>query len=78
MLIEGRKEMESKDYTIRVDAEYVAKLEALALERETTVDALVKEALYQYLESREWSAFDKDVQRLIRENADLMRRLADS
>ena len=50
--------MESKDYTIRVDAEYVAKLEALALERVTTVDALVKEALYQYLESREWSVFD--------------------
>lgn len=70
--------MDAKEYLIRVDGAYVAQLEALALERETSVDALMKEALYQYLESREWSAFDKDVQRLIRENAELMRRLADS
>lgn len=70
--------MDAKEFLIRIDGEYVTQLEALALEREMSVDALVKEALYQYLEAREWSAFDKDIQALMRENAELMRRLADS
>ncbi len=70
--------MAAKEIILYIDGDYAAQIEALASAREISIETLVLEALEQYVQSKQWAAFDKDIQALMRENAELMRRLADS
>jgi len=70
--------MATKEILLYIDAEYAAQVEAMANAREISIETLILEALEQYVESKQWASCDKDIQALMRENAELMRRLADS
>lgn len=70
--------MAAREIILYIDGDYAAQVEALALAREVSIETFILEALDQYVQSKQWAAFDKDIQALMRENAELMRRLADS
>lgn len=70
--------MNAKEIILHINPASYTALNDTAEVRGISIETLILEVLDQYLQSKEWAAFDKDVQTLMRENADLMRRLADS
>lgn len=70
--------MAAREVLLYLEPNYAAQIEAMASAREISIETLILEALEQYVQSKQWAAFDKDIQALMRENAELMRRLADS